>query len=333
MKKLYTTSKYKKRNSRRAKKSFRNKQARLNKNHQTNKEVTNAEPFIRKPIQNIEAPQEFSLINNTDNVLAYFKEAREFLSEGYPINFDISNINSLTTDAIILQIARIKDERFHAKTTIHGNAPLNPDLKELFLQSGFYEYVKTNGQKPPKTDTLIHKITNNKVEPIIAKQACLVGLKHVFGNEEIFDPLYDILIEVMQNTNNHAGATRGMYDWWIHIYNDPISKTSKYTFLDLGVGIFDSIPAQNFKRTVGQALGLINNTNLVKPLFNGEIKSRTGRPERGKGIPQVYESSQHKSFSKFIMITNDVYVNMKNLDTKKLNNNFSGTLFYWELKK
>ena len=119
----------------------------------------------------------------------------------------------MTTDAIILQIARIKDEKFHAKTTIHGNAPLNPDLKELFLQSGFYEYVKTNGQKPPKTDTLIHKITNNKVEPLIAKQACLVGLKHVFDNEEIFDPLCDRCCDMSQNQlrqTNHQKSYKSL---------------------------------------------------------------------------------------------------------------------------
>jgi hypothetical protein len=171
------------------------------------------------------------------------------------------------------------------------------------------------------------------VEPKIAKDACLIGLKHSLDSDEIFDPMYDILIEIMQNTNNHAGQTRGQYDWWLHIYNDPTTKISKYTFLDLGVGIFDSIPALNFKNTITKAVGFTNNTNLVKPLFNGEIKSRTAKPERGKGIPQVYESSKHESFNKFIMISNDVYVDMKNLNTKKLNNNFSGTLFYWELKK
>src|SRR5690606_5340458 len=111
------------------------------------------------------------------------------------------------------------------------------------------------------------------------------------------------------------------------------SKSSKYTFLDLGVGIFESLPALSFKQKVATKLGLSHNVDLVQPLFNGEIKSRTGRPERGNGIPQVYESSKDKAFSKFVLITNDVFVNMKNLETKKLKNNFNGTLFYWELKQ
>ncbi len=330
MRKIYKTKKWKKFNAKRSFKAIKNKRKRKNKSYIPNKITEIAE---RKPLENIVAPEEFSLINNTEKVLEYFQLARNYLNLGYPIRFDISEIKTLTSDAIILQIARIKDEKFHNKTYITGNAPNNPELKKLFLESGFYNYVNTKGNKPNGKDTLIHKITKNKVEPQIAKEACIIGLRHVFQNEDIFDPMFDILIEIMQNTNNHAGETRGEYDWWLHIYNDPDTGTSKYTFLDLGFGIFESIPAQNFKRKLSKAIGLTNNTDLVKPLFNGEIKSRTARPERGKGIPQVYESSQDKSFNEFIMISNNVHVNLKNLKTTKLNYNFSGTLFYWELKK
>ncbi len=337
MKKLFTSYKYRKRNASRAKKSLRNRLRRIKKKYVPG--ISNPTVPINtqapKPIQNIQAPKNFSLIENTEEVLNYFETAESYLSQGYPINFDISEIEALTTDAIALQIARIKDSNFHKNSGILGNAPNDMKLKELFLQSGFYNYVQTKGKKPEiKDTTLIHKITNNKVEPIIAKEACLCGLKHTFDSEDIFDPLYDIIIEIMQNTNNHAGETRGKYDWWIHIHNDPNSKTSKYTFLDLGVGIFESLPAKSFKeKTFLEKLGFNpNNVDLVRPLLNGEIKSRTGKPERGNGIPQVYDSSKDVSFEKFILITNDVFVNFKTLETRKLNKNFSGTLFYWELK-
>jgi hypothetical protein len=334
MKKLYTTAKYKRRNASRSAKSLRNRLKRKNKAYFPGKDSeTLPAPKERKPVQNIEAPKEFSLIDNTEAVLSYFKSARENLNNGFPISFDISKIETLTPDAIALQIARIKDANFHKNSGILGNAPDDPNLQQLFLQSGFYQHVKTQGNKPQSKDTLIHKVTKNKVEPQLAKEACLVGLRHTFQSEEIFDPLFDILIEIMQNTNNHAGETRGEYDWWLHIFNEPETNISKYTFLDLGVGIFESLPARSFKRKIGDLVGLTHNASLVEPLFNGEIKSRTGRPERGNGIPQVYDSSKHKAFNRFVMITNDVYVNMKTLEIKKLRNNFSGTLFYWELKK
>jgi hypothetical protein len=333
MKKLYTTNKYKKHNTAKSKKRFKHKIKRKDRKYNPYRTSFGRRAQKKKQIKNIPAPLKFSLIENTEATLEYFKSAKTELTKGYPINFDISNIETLTSDAIALQIARIKDENFHFNNGILGNAPNDPKLKELFLQSGFYHYVNTRGQKPEGKNKLIHKITDNKVEPKIAKEACINGLLHTFGCDDIFDPLYDILIEIMQNTNNHAGETRGVYDWWLHVYNDPISQTSKYTFLDLGFGIFESLPVKTFKRKIGEAVGLQHNADLVKPLFAGEIKSRTARPERGKGIPQVFESSQDKAFKKFYLISNDVKVDMKSMNITKLRNNFSGTLFYWELSK
>lgn len=284
------------------------------------------------PFKNIKAPENFSLINNTEQTIEYFAKAHEELKMRHPVNFDISNIYTLTTDAIAVQIAKIKDVRFHFKSGIMGNEPKDTNLKKLFQQSGFYEYVNSSIYRPTSSNKLlIHKITKNKVEPKLAKEACLLGIRHTFKNEEIFEPLYDIIIEIMQNANNHAGKTKGIYDWWLHVYNHPDSSKTSYTFLDLGVGIFESLPVQTFKRNVLEFVGLKSNLDLVGKLFAGEIKSRTSRPERGKGIPQVFECSQDIAFEKFILISNNIYADLKTQNYKLLKNNFDGTLFYWEL--
>ena len=203
------------------------------------------------------------------------------------------------------------------------------------MESGFYDFVKTTGFVKPTSGNqlLIHKITNNRVEPDIAKNACLHGLRHTFKNEEIFEPLYDILIEVMQNTNNHAGETRGKYDWWLNVYNHPDSSITSYTFLDLGSGIFESLPVRSFKKDFFELFGWKSDFNLelVPKLFAGEIKSRTAKPERGKGIPQVFGCSQDGTFKKFILISNDIYADLKNKSYKLINTQFDGTMYYWEI--
>lgn len=341
MKRLYTTFKYKRRNKAKSENSIKKKKKR-----KRNKSFFSPQPTIQNqqgnffnrtvntptPIVPIKAPEDFSLINNTELTLEYFNNAHKELRKKNRILFDISHIKTLTTDAIAVQIAKIKDKNFHLNNGIIGNGPNDEKLKQLFIQSGFYDYVNIRGIKP-KNDKklLIHEITNNRVEPDIAKEACLLGLKHTFQNEEIFEPLYDILIEVMQNTNNHAGDTRGVYDWWLHVYNHPDSFKTSYTFLDLGVGIFESLPVKSFKRDFLELLGWKSNLDLVPKLFAGEIKSRTARPERGKGIPQVFECSQNRTFETFILISNDVYADLKTQNYKLIKNNFSGTLFYWEI--
>ena len=334
MKKLYTTYKYKRYNSVKSNRAKKLYSKRKNKKYNPYKTRIGKQKLRANLVIDIPAPTNFSFTGNTDDTLEYFEIVQSQLKEGYSVNLDIANINTLTTDTIALQIATIKKNKSRSRNSIHGNAPKDVELRELFLQSGFYSYVKSKRREKTNENQLIHKITKNKVEPKIAKEACITGLKHVFNNDDIFDPLYDILIEIMQNTNNHAGGDiRGKYDWWLHVYNDPNTMTSKYTFLDLGNGIFESLPVKSFKRKLGQTLGLAHNVDLVKPLFNGEIKSRTDKPERGKGIPQVYQSSQHKAFSSFHLISNNVKVDVKSMETTRLNTNFKGTLFYWELSK
>lgn len=337
MKKLFTTAKYKKYNTLKSLRAVMHYQKRAkckyNKQKYSNINIGgNIGGFPRPTTVNVQAPKNYSLINNTESTISFFNYIHEQLRQGIRVLFDISKIDTLTTDAIAVQIAKIKDEKFHCNGNIKGNAPDDVNLKKLFLQSGFYEYVNTRGVKPKNEKIiLIHEITDNKVEPDIAKNACLLGLKHTFGNEDIFEPLYDILIEVMQNTNNHAGITRGKYDWWLHVYNHPDSSKTSYTFLDLGVGIFESIPVKSFKRDFLERLGLKSNLDLVPKLFAGEIKSRTSRPERGKGIPQIYECSQEPTFDKFILISNDVYADLKTSEYKLIKTKFDGTLFYWEI--
>lgn len=341
MKKYFTTPEYKKRNTKKSvagvKKNRRKKKKGFSKpqQHSDNRPtggMFNRTRYTPPPIVAIKAPTNFSLVYNTEETITYFNDAHTQLKKKNRILFDISEVTTLTTDAIAVQIAKIKDEKFHFNNGIIGNAPNDETLKKLFWQSGFYEYVNTRGIKPVNDKKLlIHEITNNRVEPDIAKSACLLGLKHTFQNEEIFEPLYDILIEIMQNTNNHAGVTRGKYDWWLHVYNHPDSLKTSYTFLDLGVGIFESLPVKSFKRDFLELLGLKSNIDLVPKLFAGEIKSRTARPERGKGIPQVYECSQDKTFEKFILISNDVYADLKTKENKLIKTPFDGTLFYWEI--
>lgn len=104
------------------------------------------------------------------------------------------------------------------------------------------------------------------------------------------------------------------------------------TFVDLGVGIFDSRPVQTFKR-FKKFVGWEHNADLVEDLLSGRIKSREiiDNEIRGKGIPQMAENSRNNNISKAYIVSNDVKINLKTWSAEKLSDNFSGTLLYWEL--
>lgn len=292
----------------------------------------------------VPAPKDFSVVNNAEEVLSYFKDCSRILNQRNQIIVDLRGIEKLTPDAIALLVAQIKEPRFTRGLVVEGNIPTNVELMKMFVGSGFMDHVFPK-VKMPKSDghNLIHKITNNKVEPEIAKEVCKHALMHTRGVAKIYSPLYEVLIECMANTNNHASLKHeGAYNWWLFEYNDPVTKVTSFTFLDLGVGIFESGSVQRYTRKLARAVSGITagnidispktNLELLQDLFEGKIYfSRTDDKDRGQGLPLIYDCSKDGSLRNFTIITNDVYVKLPSVVAHRLEHKFKGTLLYWEL--
>lgn len=291
---------------------------------------------LKKEPVNIETPQNFSFIDNTQQTLSFINQCRTKLHRNENVHCDISNVKELSADAIALLVACTNDPEFRGKyTRFQGNEPKNNELKRLFRESGFYKFVCTS--KLMKTSqkvnsNLLHKESHYNVQPDIAKEACLYGTKHVFGNCRPISELYEMLVEAMSNTNNHASyKNKSEIKWWLYTYNNPKGFTS-YSFIDLGVGIFESIPVQAFKR-FKKRIGISDNIDLVQDLLEGKIKSsiKNENAMRGKGIPQIATNSLNDTFKRAYIISNDVKIDLKTRVAEKLNVKFKGTFLYWEL--
>lgn len=279
----------------------------------------------------IAPPENFSLVENADEVLGYFKQYKELILRKKKINFDLTNVTNLTPDAIALLIGKIKDKKYSGKVSLMGVPPKDPNLKKMFLESGFYSHVSSEYQPSKNDNLLLKKVTNYKVENGVAKKASEMAVEHTFEKKVKFRPIYEILIECMANTNNHADlANEGKYIWWLFVYREPETKITKFCFFDLGVGIFSSIPVKRHLKLLAK-MGINTNVDLLGKLFSGEISSRTGLEERGQGIPLIFNNSQHPQIKNFVMIANDVYANLSTGKNIKLENSFSGTFFHWEL--
>lgn len=284
----------------------------------------------------VKAPECFSIIENTEASLKYLKHCRKLLHNNQNVNCDISEVKELTSDAITLLAACTNNSKFRGNyANISGNAPKDESAKKLFVESGFYGFVKASKKMKDaqrKDCNLLHKESAFSVRSDIAKKACLYGTEHVFHNKMPIPELYEMLVEAMSNTNNHASAkSNHKIKWWLYTYNNPSGFTS-YSFVDLGVGIFNSIPLKILKRT-WKGVNLINNVDLVEDLLNGKIKSsiKMDNNIRGKGIPQIAKNSKDSIFKRAFIISNDVKIDLKTHQASKLNVNFNGTFLYWEL--
>lgn len=279
------------------------------------------------------APKAFSFVDNTELMIGYFKLARSWLADNHSVTFDLADVATVSPDGIAMLIAKVRSKEFRHRQPIRGIGPKDATAARMFDESGFYDHVTPNRLVPSENKhLLLHRITFNRVEPGIARNAGILAVRHLFGDGRKIRALYEVLIECMANTNNHAyPGKRGRYDWWLFVYNHPIDRRTIFTFLDLGVGIFRSIKIQNVWRAALKRLGLERNVDIVPKLLAGEIASRTGKPERGKGIPRIYERARCGAFSRFVLISNDVYVDLINDKRHELPQPFNGTFFSFEI--
>ena len=71
---------------------------------------------------------------------------------------------------------------------------------------------------------------------------------------------------------------------------------------------------------------------MVRWLFVGDVGSRTDLPGRGKGLPKIARAHADGEIKRLVVLSNRVYANFETKEFRKLNEEFSGTLLYWEIE-
>ena len=83
-------------------------------------------PWKRRRYRKSIAPEQFSFVDNTNDMLVFFETVEKNLDEKKPVNIDISHIITLTPDGIATLCAYIKKDK---SGYIKGNAPIDKDLQ------------------------------------------------------------------------------------------------------------------------------------------------------------------------------------------------------------
>ncbi len=286
-------------------------------------------------IINLQAPINFSLIENTNEVLDYIENARKILASNNSVKFDISDINNLTPDTIPVLLSHIRDVGFNNFMQIHGNAPKAEKFNKLFTESGFYKHVRSLSKFQISDNNLMHNESNFKVKPDIAGQIINLLITNSDYTEEYLEPIYNIFIELMSNTHHHADLEKyGTSKWWLYLFINHDNRRISISFMDLGVGIFKSVIVQSYLQRLGLMFGVVDNSYLVDDLLNGNIQSRIefDNEIRGKGIPQIVNYAKLDCFDKFYLITNDIKIDLKLNSFVKLSSDLKGTFYHIELK-
>ena len=335
MKKLYTTSEYKIRNTKRASSRLKSrllskaKQKAKRKTFEGLKKEVQKQKRIDESFTSKKAPANFSFIENTEAVLQYLEELKALFRQRKNVLINLKDITNLTNDAIVLLLSFVKNPKIVNGVTIRGNYPKDEKLRKIFVESGVFN--NNNGNEDEQKNYILTR-RNKKAEGGIAAELIKRTSKVVFGEEGRCPGVYRALMESMANTCYHAKPQQiGEETWWLTVYHDKEDNHVSFAFIDLGVGIFKSSNVSGFREQLSLLFGIKDNRDVLKEIISGRKLSSTKIPYRGKGLPTIYKGLERNYYSNLIIISNDVKADLSNDNFVKLKKEFSGTFIYFEI--
>jgi hypothetical protein len=230
--------------------------------------------------------------------------------------------------------------------SFNGDFPKNEAVRDLLIESGFFEFLYFKiSEKERYNMSTNNKITTHawkKVDSLLTSKIISNASEVIWGQEKRCTGVQKCFIELMHNTNNHADANeRGAKHWFLSVQHNKIDKIVKFSFIDFGIGIFDSLNSKKndskwfeWKQKLTQYFAFNDNSELMRLILEGKLhQTVTGNYFRGKGLPGIYESLKRKQINSLHIISNDVYCDVENDAYRILSNKLTGTFVYWELNE
>lgn len=291
----------------------------------------------------IQAPSNFSLIDNPEESINFIGKINESFNRKRQIFIDLENVTNIGHGAIVVLLSKMV--QFKANNILfNGNFPKENKPCRMLIKSGFFEnlYKEFNVQDTYDLSTTGNSIYTHAQKTVNSELTDTIIRKSsssVWGEERRCPGLQRVFLELMQNTNNHASETNGEKHWWMSINYRQDQNKICFSFLDFGVGIFESLSNKKEGATFYGVLDIVkkifkpnNNSEILKLLLMGEIhKTASKKYYRGKGLPGIYNAFLKKEIKNLKIISNNAYADTNNSVYKNLNNNFAGTFIYWEL--
>ncbi len=283
------------------------------------------------------APKNFSIINNPNGTIKYFNDIIDILRNKYcqkiTINFDISDIEDMSIDAVMYMLALVTNTKI--KHNSKGSIPKKEEIKKSFIESGFLGYV--NNLKNiviPKNQSKIQIKMSNESNDI--RNICKTIMNFVinkFGIEKRkISFLYGMLYEILLNTTEHAYNETDLLNYW-YLYVEADDEKIKISLLDTGEGIPKTVNRKYHENI--KIFGLNNDGSIIISAFKGDFRSETKNNWRNKGMPKVFKCISTEKILNFKVISGNYLVSYSNEKRKfnslKLNYEFIGTLYYWEV--
>ena len=265
-------------------------------------------PFLRpapprnryRPPVPIKAPEDFSFINNTNEFTRFLATLKKIGAEGRAAFVDLAGVRSMSPDGIAVFVSQVARYPSHP---VSGNEPVDPEMQTLFGRSGIYNILKSESARGIRSEAdrgLIRQRGSRKVQSEIGRELIHFAMKSIRGQAHPFPGVQTVLLECMANTNNHARSSDRPEKWWATVYAE--GGTAKFTFVDCGIGIFQSVRVRKLKQKLKKLAGLSHNAKLLEDILHNRITSSTGLSYRGKGLPSILQAMQRGTIHNLAII-------------------------------
>ncbi len=294
---------------------------------------------------NISAPKKFSFIENPEETIIFLNQLEESYLHKERVFVDLKDVVYLDYSAVTVLLSVMFS--FKARNiSFNGNFPKDPLLAQMLVDSEFFKFLYRQVTKKIEytvgKENQIFTRANKEVNSELGLVVMIEASRTIWNKERTCKGLQRTLLELMQNTNNHASINqKGEKHWWLSVNHDKENKKVSFVFVDYGVGIFESLknkPEDNkwfgwFDKLKEKIL-IGGNHEILKLLLEGDMHlTVTGQHFRGKGLPGIKQVLERNQISNLNIISNDVFANVSDNKYLRLDNEFCGTFVAWELNE
>lgn len=185
--------------------------------------------------------------------------------------------------------------------------------------------------KPSKSnDVFIVQSGSHTNSSIISAESRKI-MQYLTGIKEMsYKPVYSLIGEIISNSVEHANPLRKDKNWLLSVHYE--SDKVKIMVLDIGLGILSTLK-KKFHQKLVDITTFTSDVQTLYNLFDKKYQSSTFESNRNKGLPKIKLCYDSNFISNLIVITNGVLLDFSGVDSKKLNANFQGTYYYWEVSR
>jgi hypothetical protein len=289
------------------------------------------------------APRIFSLIHNAEQTIGFIRQLTSLLESRRPVFVSLKEVSQIPHDGVVVLLSVMVQFK-SAGIGFTGDMPREAGAAAVLRKSRFFSVLRKNVIESDfyeiGSGSAIHTHANRSVDAELSARIIERASKTLWGEARRCQGAQRVFVELMHNTNNHASEKgKGEKHWWVSVQHQPKKKRVVFSFVDFGIGVFQSLDNKAFdnkwhawRSKAYTLISNLDNAGIFRLILQGVLhQSVTKNYYRGKGLPGIRDVVHRNGVSNLVMLTNDVYANVSEDSYRTLKLPFNGTFVQWEL--